>query len=47
MTNGIAIGLVIVIAGFFALDHFHLHLDAGVFLLRKMIALIQFMAFWR
>lgn len=47
MTNGVAIGLVLVIGGFFALDHFVLHLEAGTFLLRKTIAFIQVLAFWR
>ena len=47
MTNSIAIGLVLTIVGFFLLDHFVLHLDAATFLLRKLIALIDTLAFWR
>ena len=47
MTNRIAIGLVVAIAGFFALDTFVLHLDAAPFLMRKLIDLIDTLAFWR
>ena len=47
MTNALSIGLIAAIAAFFAVDYFVLHLDAGVFLLRKLIALIQVVAFWR
>lgn len=47
MTNRIAIGLVLCIAAFFMLDHFVLQLDAARFLLRKLIDLIEYVAFWR
>ncbi|SMY07931.1 hypothetical protein LOM8899_02076 [Flavimaricola marinus] len=47
MTNGIAIALFLCIVGFFALDHFVLHWEAGVFVARKALDLIQTMAFWR
>lgn len=47
MTNQIAIGLAVVIIGFLILDHFVFHLDAITFVMRKIIALIQKMAFWR
>ena len=47
MTNGIAIGLFASIAGFFALDHFVLHLDAAVVLMRYLIDAIAFLAVWR
>jgi hypothetical protein len=47
MTNQIALGLAIVIVGFFALDHFVLHLDAATVVMRKIVGLINMMAFWR
>ena len=47
MTNQIAIGLAVFILGFLALDYFVLHLDALTFILRKLIELIRFIAFWR
>jgi hypothetical protein len=47
MTNQIAIGLAIFIVGFLLLDHFVFHLDAITFVLRKIILLIQKIAFWR
>lgn len=47
MTNRIAIGLFILIVGFFVLDHFVLHLDAATFLMRELVDLINAMAFWR
>ena len=47
MTNALAIGLLIVIAAFFALDHYVLHLDAPLFLARKFYDLLQWVAFWR
>ncbi|MEJ6398692.1 hypothetical protein [Yoonia sp. 208BN28-4] len=47
MTNGIAIFLALLIIGFFALDHYVLHLDALTFLFRRLIAVIDILAFWR
>ena len=47
MTNALAIGIGIVIAGFFLLDHFVLHLGAPLFLARKGMDLIEWLAFWR
>lgn len=47
MTNALAIGLLISIAAFFALDHFVLQLDAPLFLARKFYDLLQWIAFWR
>ena len=47
MTNALAIGLLIFIAALFALDHYVLHLDAPLFLARKIYDLLQWVAFWR
>jgi hypothetical protein len=47
MTNKTAVFLGLLIVGFFALDHFVLHWDAPVFLMRKLVALIEYLAFWR
>ncbi len=47
MTTRIAIILFLLIAGFFALDHYVLHLNAGVFLAKKMIDLMNYIAIWR
>ena len=47
MTNGLAIALVLLIAGFFLIDHFLLHLDAPLFLARKGLELLDWLAFWR
>jgi len=42
----IVIGLAL-IAGFFLLDHFVLHLDAALFLARKGLLALDYLAFWR
>jgi len=47
MTNRLAIIIALCVIGFFVLDHFVLGLDAGVFLIRKGLELITWMAFWR
>ncbi len=47
MTNRIAICLVLCIAGFFALDHYVLHLNARVMVMRGLIDAIGYLAFWR
>ncbi len=47
MTNALAIGIFVAIAGFFLLDHFVLHLGAPLFLARKGMDLIEWLAFWR
>ncbi|MFZ1727001.1 MAG: hypothetical protein WBO29_03425 [Albidovulum sp.] len=47
MTNRIAIALALFIALFFVADHFWLHLDAGLNMARKILDLIDWVAFWR
>lgn len=47
MTTRIAIILFLVVAGFFFLDAYVLHLDALVFLAKKGVALINYLAIWR
>jgi hypothetical protein len=47
MTNMLAITLLFLVAGFLALDHYVLHLDVIMFVFRKLIELINKMAFWR
>ncbi len=47
MTNRIALALGLFIIGFFVLDHFALHMGAGLLMARKFMALIDWVAFWR
>jgi len=47
MTDTLALWLGGLIAGFFVLDAFVLHLDAGTIAMRGMLDLIQWVAFWR
>jgi hypothetical protein len=47
MTNSIAVFLGLLIIGFVALDHFVLHWEVPVFLMRKLATLIEYIAFWR
>ena len=47
MTNRIALTLVVLTAGFFLADLFWLDLGAPVFLGRKFVDFIEFLAFWR
>jgi hypothetical protein len=47
MTNRLAIWLVLLLAAFVALDHFVLGWGAPVYLGRKFMELIQYIAFWR
>ncbi len=47
MTNTLTIWIVALIAGFFLVDHFILHLGAPLFLARKGMDLIDYLAFWR
>jgi len=47
MTNRIAIGLAVVIAGFLALDAWAFGGSLTVFLGRKGLELIEWIAFWR
>ncbi|WP_347313260.1 hypothetical protein [Defluviimonas sp. SAOS-178_SWC] len=47
MTNRIALTLVVLIAAFFLADHVWLSLGAPVFLGRKFVDFIEFLAFWR
>jgi len=47
MTTRLAFILALLIAAFFVLDHFVLHWNAGVFLGKEMLDLINYIAFWR
>jgi len=47
MTTRIAIILFLCIVAFFVLDHYVLHLNAGVFLGKKIVNLMSWMAIWR
>lgn len=47
MTNTLALIIGIVIAALFALDFFLYDWANSVFMLRKLTALIEWMAFWR
>ncbi|MGJ8610968.1 MAG: hypothetical protein ACSHWY_07735 [Octadecabacter sp.] len=47
MTTRLSIILILLIAAFFALDHYVLHLNAAVFLGKKAIWLINYLAIWR
>lgn len=47
MTTQIAFGLMALIFAFFVLDAYVLHLDAGVFIGKKFIELINYLAIWR
>lgn len=47
MTNTIAIWLGGLIVGFFILDALILHLDAHLYVMRAMLDLIRWVAFWR
>lgn len=47
MTNIIAIWLGVIILGFLALDYFVLDWDSPLFLGRKLLELVEYLAFWR
>ncbi|MEJ6508943.1 MAG: hypothetical protein QNK87_10520 [Octadecabacter sp.] len=47
MTTKLTLILAILIGGFFVLDHYVLHLNAFVFLAKKLIELMNYMAIWR
>jgi len=47
MTTRLTIILALLIAAFFALDHYVLHMNAFVFLAKKMIELMNYIAIWR
>ncbi len=47
MTTRLAFVLLTLIIGFFVLDHYVLHLNAGVFLAKRGIDLINYLAIWR
>ncbi len=47
MTNTIAIGLALIIIGFFIIDFSFFDSSILVFLGRKMFALTEYLAFWR
>lgn len=47
MTNTLALWIVALIIGFFLLDAFVLHWEAPLFLARKGLDLLNYLAFWR
>ena len=47
MTNTIALIFAILICAFVALDHYVLEWGAVLFLFRKLLVLIEYIAFWR
>ncbi len=47
MTTKLAFIMMLLIAAFFVLDHYVLHLNAAVFLGKKMIVLMNYLAIWR
>lgn len=47
MTNTIAVFLALLIIGFVMLDHFVLDWGVPAFVLRRLIDLIDYIAFWR
>jgi hypothetical protein len=47
MTTRLALILLAFIIGFFVLDAYVLHLNAGLFLAKKGMELINYMAIWR
>lgn len=47
MTNPIVVILFLLIAAFIALDMFVLHLGLSVFLGKRLVDLIEWVAFWR
>ena len=47
MTTKLSLIIVALIAAFFVLDHYVLHLNAFVFLAKKMIELMNYIAIWR
>ena len=47
MTNTLAFILAALIIGFLALDHFVLEWGVPAFVMRRLIVLIDYLAFWR
>ena len=47
MTTKLTLILAVLIGGFFVLDHYVLHLNAFVFLAKKLIELMNYMSIWR
>lgn len=47
MTNTLAIWIVVIVVGFFALDHYVLHWDADIIVMRLVTDTVQEIAFWR
>ena len=47
MTNTIAFCLALLIIGFFTLDHVVLEWGVPTFLMRRLVELIDYLAFWR
>ncbi len=47
MTNALAITLGVLIVGFFILDHYVIEGEMALFLGRRSLGLIEYLAFWR
>lgn len=47
MTNALAITLGVLIVGFFILDHHLIEGEVALFLGRRSLAIIEYLAFWR
>jgi hypothetical protein len=47
MTNPIALVLLILVLGSFAVDWLYFGLEGSLFLARRLYALIEYLAFWR
>ena len=47
MTNGVALALVLIVAAGLALDFVFYDMDGTLFLARKTLNLIEWVAFWR
>lgn len=47
MTNSISIWLGLLILGFLGVDYFYLDWQMSIFLGRKLLAMIEYIAFWR
>jgi hypothetical protein len=47
MTDRLALGLLVALAVFLALDHWVLHWGAPLYLARQGLRLIEWLAFWR
>lgn len=47
MTNRIVFVIAALIAAFFLVDAFFLHVGVGLFLARRFANLVEYLAFWR